>query len=95
MFVFYRKQKIRNVVVLDVRSAVHLEAFFACFFLHVSNVLGVYRGVRVRSHVSYAEAWIVISVAKSICPLIYMYNFCGGKFCLTPIPRKLMSAAGC
>ena len=28
------------------------------FFLHVSNVLGVCRGVRVRSHASYAEAWI-------------------------------------
>ena len=41
-------------------SAAHFEAFLSqtrrVFFLHVSNVLGVWRGVRVRSHVSYAEA---------------------------------------
>ena len=30
------------------------------FFYHVSNVLGVCRGVRVRSHASYAEAFTVI-----------------------------------
>ena len=27
MFVFYRKWKIKNVVLLDVRSAAHVEAF--------------------------------------------------------------------
>ena len=49
-----------NVVVLDVRSAARLEAFLikqGVLFLHVSNVLGVCGGVRVRSHASYAEAW--------------------------------------
>ena len=38
-------------MVLDVRSAAHLEAFLikqgVPFFLHISNVLGVCRGVRV------------------------------------------------
>ena len=27
-----------------------------CFFSHISNILGMCRGVRVQSHVSYAEA---------------------------------------
>ena len=47
----YRKWKIKNVV-LDVRTAAHLEAFWFkqdVLFLHVSNVLGVCRGVHVRS----------------------------------------------
>ena len=50
---------IKKVGVLDVRSAAHLDAFLsnkAWFFLHVSNVLGVCRGVRVRLYASYAEA---------------------------------------
>ena len=50
------------MVVLDVRSAAHLEAFLikqGMLFLNVSNVLRVCRGVRMRSHVSYTEAWIV------------------------------------
>ena len=40
------------------RSAAHLEAFWVkqdVLFLYVSKVLGVWRDVRVRSHVSYAE----------------------------------------
>ena len=60
IFVSYRKWKINNVVVLDVRSAAHLEAFLiiqVVLFLYVSDVLGVCRGVRMRSHASYAEAW--------------------------------------
>ena len=59
IFVFYRKGKIKATVVLDVQSAAHLEAFWikqGVLFLHVSNVLGVCRGVRVRWHASYAEA---------------------------------------
>ena len=28
----------------------------ACFFLHISSVLGVSRGMRMQSHTSYAEA---------------------------------------
>ena len=52
----------KHVVVLGVRSAAHLEAFLIKqgVLLHVSNVLGVYKGVRVRSHASYAEACKVI-----------------------------------
>ena len=55
---FYRQWNIRNVAVLDVRSAAHLEAFWmkqGVLFVHVSNILGVCRGVRVPSHASYAE----------------------------------------
>ena len=61
IFVFYEKWKTKNRVVLDVRSAVHLEAFWikqGVLFLHVCNVLGVCRGVHLRSHASYVEAWI-------------------------------------
>ena len=46
-------------IVLDVRSAGHLEAFWVkqdVLFLHVS-ILRVCRGVRVRSQASCAEAW--------------------------------------
>ena len=49
----------KHVVVLEVRSAAHREAFLVkqgVLFLHISNVLGVFRGVRVRLHASYAEA---------------------------------------
>ena len=59
IFVFYRKWKIRNVVVLDVLYAAHLEAFLikqGVLFLQVSSVLGVCRGMRVWSHASYAKA---------------------------------------
>ena len=59
IFVFYRKWKIKNTIVLDVRSAAHLEAFWikkGVLFLHVSNVLGVCRGVRLWLHALYAEA---------------------------------------
>ena len=42
---FYRKRKIKNVVVLDKQSAAHLTAFLIkqnmLFLFHVSNVLGV------------------------------------------------------
>ena len=58
IFVFYRKWKIKNTIVLDVRSAAHLEAFWikkGVLFLHVSNVLGVCRGVRLWLHALYAE----------------------------------------
>ena len=64
IFTFYRKWKIKNAVVLDVRSAAHLETFLikqGVLFLHVSNVSGVYRGVRLRSHVWYAEACNVMN----------------------------------
>ena len=46
---FYRKWKIRNVVVLDVWYAAHLEGFLikqGMLFLHVSNVLGMCRACR-------------------------------------------------
>ena len=46
IFVFYRMWKVKNTVVLDVRSAAHLEAFWikqGMLFLHVSNVLGMCR----------------------------------------------------
>ena len=51
--------KVNNVAVLDVRSAALLETFLIkqdVLFLPVSNVLGVCRGVCVRSHTSCAEA---------------------------------------
>ena len=42
------------------RSAAHLEAFLIkqrmLFFLHISNVLGMCRGMRMRLHASYVEA---------------------------------------
>ena len=60
---FHRNWKTKNVA-LYVRSAAHLEGFSIkrrAFFLHVSNVFGVCRGVRrgvrVQSHASYAESW--------------------------------------
>ena len=46
IFAIYRKWKIKNVVVLDMWSAIHFEAFFinqAMLFLHASNVLGMRR----------------------------------------------------
>ena len=39
------------------------ESNKACFFLHVSNVLGVCRGMDVRSHASYAEPCVFVSVS--------------------------------
>ena len=65
IFVFYTKRKIKNIVVLDVRSAAHLEAFLikqGVLFLQVSIVWVVQRGVRVRSHASYVGAWKVIQM---------------------------------
>ena len=46
------------VVVLDLRSAAHIEAFISKqgVLLHVFNVLGMPRGVHRRSLTSYAEA---------------------------------------
>ena len=41
-------------------SAAHLEAFWIkqdMLFLHVSNVLGMFRGMHVQSHTSYVEAY--------------------------------------
>ena len=49
----------KHIVVLEVRSAAHLEAFLVkqgvLFFAYL-YVLDVFRGVRVRLHASYAEA---------------------------------------
>ena len=62
---FYRKWKIKNVVVLDMRSAAHLEPFLikqGGLFLHVSNVSGMCRGVRMQLHASYAEAWALLYI---------------------------------
>ena len=59
IFVFYRKWKIKNTIVLDMRSAAHLEAFWikkGVLFLHVFNVLGVCRGVRLWLRALYSEA---------------------------------------
>ena len=59
IFVFYRKWNIKSVA-LDVQSATHLEAFLikqGMLFLHISNVLGMCRGVRMQLRASYAEAW--------------------------------------
>ena len=53
IFVLYRKWKIESGVVLDVRSAAHLKAFWVkkgVLFLHASKVVGVCRGVRVWSY---------------------------------------------
>ena len=53
IFVLYRKWKIKSIVILDVWSATHLEVFWmkqGVLFLHVSNVLGVCRGVHMRWH---------------------------------------------
>ena len=68
----------KTVVVLVVRSAVHLEAFLIkqgiLFFLikqGVSNILGVCRGVCMKSHASYAEAWYIILHWKWFC-----WTFC-------------------
>ena len=44
------------------RSATHLETFLikqSMLFLHVSNVSGMRRGMCMRSHASYAEAWCI------------------------------------
>ena len=57
---FCRKWKIKNVVVLDVWSAAHLEAFLIkqdMLFLHISNVLGVWWGECMQSLTLYAKAW--------------------------------------
>ena len=59
IFVFYRKWNIKSVA-LDVQSATHLKAFLikqGMLFLHISNVLGMCRGVHMRLRASYAEAW--------------------------------------
>ena len=55
---FYRKWKIKNVIVLDLRSATHFEAFLmkqGMLSLHISNVLGMCRGMHVRWQASYAK----------------------------------------
>ena len=49
-----------------------------CFFLHVSNVLGVCRGVRMQSHASYAEAWAIGSFGRD-CVLIILFQLDGSK----------------
>ena len=58
----------KNLVVVKVQSAVHLEAFLikqgVLFFLHVSNALGMCRGMRLQSHASYAEACSFILILK-------------------------------
>ena len=55
----YEKWKIKNFVVLDLPHALKLfESNKMCFFLHVSNVSGVCKGMHVWSHVSYAEVWV-------------------------------------
>ena len=59
---FYRKWKIRNIV-LDVQSAAHLESYLikqGMLFLHVSSVLDACRGIHVRLHTSYAEAYKIL-----------------------------------
>ena len=51
------------------RSAAHLESFWIkqdLLISLVSNVLGVYRGMRVWSHASYAEAWIRVLCAVDV-----------------------------
>ena len=61
IFVFYRKWKVKNIVVLDVRSAAHFEAFFnqaRLAFFRTSLMFYVGRGVRVRLHASYAKACV-------------------------------------
>ena len=68
---FYRKWKIRNFAVLDVRSAAHLEALLeACFSLQVSNVLGVCRGVQMWLHILYAKA-IYVCILPNLIFMIY------------------------
>ena len=62
-FCVLQKVRNKNLVVLDVRSATHLEAFLTkqgVPFLHVSNVSGVCRGMHVWSHASYAEVCYII-----------------------------------
>ena len=61
IFVFYRKWKVKNIVVLDVRSAAHFEAFFnqtRPAFFRTSLMFYVGRGVRVRLHASSAKACV-------------------------------------
>ena len=56
------------------RSAAHLEAFLikqGMLFLHVSNVLGMCRGMRVRSHASYAEAWVSTRQLVWVCEICH------------------------
>ena len=58
IFVLYRKWKIKSVAVLDVQVAAHLEAFGikqSVLSLHIS-VLGMWRGIHMRLHISYAKA---------------------------------------
>ena len=57
----------KNLVVVKVQSAVHLEAFLIkqrVLFLHVSNALGMCRGMCLQSHASYAEACSFILMLK-------------------------------
>ena len=60
IFVLYRKWKIKSIIVLDMQSAAHLEAFWikqCMLFLHLSNVVGMCSGVHMWWHASYAKAF--------------------------------------
>ena len=88
----YRKWKIESIIVLDVRSAAHLEAFWMkqdMILLHVSNVLGLCRGVRVRSHASFAKAWIkTCQKYRQIFPTFFPGKKCWERGC-NGISQKL------
>ena len=54
------------------QSATRLEAFLikqGVLFLHVSNVLGMYGGMHMRSHASYAEAWNIDELNDTEFPI--------------------------
>ena len=57
MFVLYRKWKIKNIVVFSRTPWSLFNQTRHAFFLHVSNVLGICRGIPMRLHTSYAETW--------------------------------------
>ena len=78
---FYRKWNIKNTVVLDVRSVTHLEAFWikqGVLFLHI-YVLGVWRGVHMQLHTSYAKAWYYVN-NKQQFNIIGAYSFLSKYF---------------
>ena len=76
------KWKTKNVVVLDVRSVARLEAFWIkqdMLFLHISNILGVCRGMCVQSLALYAEAWGEVGDEQTTQELASVFFFFSSK----------------
>ena len=71
------------------------ESNKACFLLHVSNVLGMCRGMCVQSHASYAEACVKGITNNKTKILSKLLKTCKQKktaICMKYDPQKIVNA---